>query len=185
MAIDDDDIRQRMVDLDDIKGVFGLVLPGNRSEAVTCCFRAAPRQGEFGWRQSRDPRLHGVPGRRSHATQAAKPADLLVQLVDARLLTRLVEIPQRFGDHGFGLIGQPPTAASRTRRLRQQRTRQRMLTVRSDQLIKTGPPKAEFAASAKKVRTAESLKRHQSSDHSLSYNCLAPDSVIDNIPVRP
>lgn len=120
LTIDDDDISQRMVDLDNAENALGLVLPGNRPEAVTGCFRAMPRPGKFGWLQGSNARLHGVPGRRPHATHAAKPANLLEQLVDARLLTRLVEIPYRLGNHGFGLVRKPPTAASRSCRLRQQ-----------------------------------------------------------------
>ena len=128
--VHDNDIHQRVVDLNHLIGPFDLIAAWHRVMALARGLSALTRSGEL----RRIYRRHTVPQRgpaRGTQTPLTAPsAHLLLQGVDARLLEGFVEILDRPRNHRFNLVRQP-TAARRCSDLsRQQRTGDRARLVR-------------------------------------------------------
>jgi len=129
-SIYDDDIHQRMVDLNHLIGPLDLIAAWHRVMALARGSAALTRRCEF----DRIYRRHTVPQRgpaRGTQTPLTAPhAHLLLQGVDARLLEGLVKLLDRPRNHRFDLVRQP-TAARRCSDLsRQQGTGDRARLVR-------------------------------------------------------
>lgn len=102
-----------------------------------------------------------------------------MQAIDARLLTRLVKLRQRFGDDGFGFLRQSSGAARRAGGTHEQGTRDRSFAIRLQELIEPSPLYAELAAGAQHIGPVGMIGGCESAEHGLSGHSLLPGGGVD------